>query len=268
MKFLDKILGIPEGGYGVAPVSAIYSLSKQQSTAEIVEQIHKEFNTAGDKLLAEAKAVIANTDPVSFKKADDLIGLGFGNAVGVADARAKQRELREKLTLQQLLVDYSVKYPTYCFIDDAGIETICKKYNLVFGTASQYTGFVPLKNLQEIKNFPGVKKEDHVLQLRSSYHGTQVSAWETVSEEQFLDIRQHYRMYRSYETRTSKDLLICAPLKDMKIAANQEVKGHQIVNIHYPDPVVMVPVRGGLYLIITAWGDESSDPLVVKEGLN
>lgn len=31
-----------------------------------------------------------------------------------------------------------------------------------------------------------------------------------------------------------------------------------------PDPVVLYPVREG-YLIVTAWGDEASDPDVVNE---
>ena len=34
-----------------------------------------------------------------------------------------------------------------------------------------------------------------------------------------------------------------------------------------PDPVVLQEVRGG-YLIITAWGDEASDPLIVNKNNN
>ena len=34
-----------------------------------------------------------------------------------------------------------------------------------------------------------------------------------------------------------------------------------------PDPVVLQPVKGG-YLILTAWGDEASDPLVINENFN
>jgi len=34
-----------------------------------------------------------------------------------------------------------------------------------------------------------------------------------------------------------------------------------------PDPVVLYPVEKG-YIIVTAWGDEASDPLVANEQMN
>jgi hypothetical protein len=58
---------------------------------------------------------------------------------------------------------------------------------------------------------------------------------------------------------------ICAPLKDMEIPKNKKLVGHKIINI--PDPVVLQPVRGG-YLIVCAWGNESSDEMVVNQKMN
>ena len=42
--------------------------------------------------------------------------------------------------------------------------------------------------------------------------------------------------------------------------------GH-LLRKHIPDPVVLQPVKGG-YLIITAWGDEASDEIVVNQKMN
>lgn len=45
---------------------------------------------------------------------------------------------------------------------------------------------------------------------------------------------------------------------------NMEKKGYQIVA---KDPIILQPVIGG-YLIVTAWGDEAGDNLVVNEVKN
>jgi hypothetical protein len=272
LKKLDKLLGVPEAGYGSAAMAAVVTSTlhrKQETAADVVARIHAEFNTAGDKLLADAVAVINQTDESSFSKADSLRSLGFGNAIGVKEAAQAAQHLVEKKELQQLLVDYSVKYPSYRFIDDTHVATICKKYGLVFGSATQYTGFVPAKNLEEIKAFPGVKTEDYVYQERITWdHDTEPGAWRDTHPDNSYT-RGAYSAYMSVESRSSKTLLICAPAKDMMLSATQKIVGHQVVNIStYPDPVVMLPVKGGLYIILTAWGDEASDPIIQKEGLN
>ena len=66
----------------------------------------------------------------------------------------------------------------------------------------------------------------------------------------------NYCRYRNAE------LLICAPIKDMKVDAWERISNYQIVPV--PDPVVLKEVKGG-FLIVTAWGDEASDPNVVNE---
>lgn len=63
-------------------------------------------------------------------------------------------------------------------------------------------------------------------------------------------------------------LKICAPVKDMDISGLELIEGYKLeVKRDIPDPVVLKPVRGG-YLILTAWGDEASDPLVVNQNFN
>lgn len=69
--------------------------------------------------------------------------------------------------------------------------------------------------------------------------------------------------------RNKKTLQICAPIKDMDIT-NMTIKNGYKMKENYediPDPVVLQPVKKG-YLILTAWGDEASDPLIVNENFN
>lgn len=62
-------------------------------------------------------------------------------------------------------------------------------------------------------------------------------------------------------------LQICAPVKDMDLTGLELVEGYKLQKQHIPDPVVLQPVKGG-YLILTAWGDEASDELVVNQQFN
>jgi hypothetical protein len=60
-------------------------------------------------------------------------------------------------------------------------------------------------------------------------------------------------------------LSICAPLKDMNVEGRKfknkyslEILKHKV---EVPDPVVLYQVKDG-YIIVTAWGDESEDPII------
>jgi len=64
--------------------------------------------------------------------------------------------------------------------------------------------------------------------------------------------------------KESPKLQICAPIKDMDTSGLEIIDGYKLIKKYIPDPVVLQPVRGG-YLILTAWGDEASDPIVVNE---
>ena len=50
----------------------------------------------------------------------------------------------------------------------------------------------------------------------------------------------------------------------MDISGLELKEGYKLEKKFIPDPVVLQPVKGG-YLILTAWGDEASDPIVINE---
>lgn len=68
---------------------------------------------------------------------------------------------------------------------------------------------------------------------------------------------------------TSHDLIICAPEKDMDTKGKKKIGFQWLTQktITFPDPVVLKPIKGG-FLILTAWGDEASDELVVNHKFN
>jgi len=60
-------------------------------------------------------------------------------------------------------------------------------------------------------------------------------------------------------------MLICAPKKDMDLKGLKKLGlfFQSFTTVTFPDPVVLQPVKGG-FLIVTAWGDEASDELVIN----
>ena len=72
------------------------------------------------------------------------------------------------------------------------------------------------------------------------------------------------------EIKTNKgNYSICAPKKDMDLKGLIQkgffyfTKNITTFSVAPDDPVVLQPVKGG-FLILTAWGDEASDPIVVN----
>jgi hypothetical protein len=258
----------------------------------IVQEIHHEFENFGEKLLAEAKEILAKAESIDIDKGNRLLSLGFTSAKQAKEAVAIQEAKRKAQEQSKLIVDHSVKYPTYKFITDDGVKTICEKYGLVCGPISIYKGFVPENKLQAIEQFTNLIKrqaEEARLKRETEERSVYMASIDpnSTGEERFYSPegythtqrRQMESRYRDMSNmlwgfgspfgwRSNPDegkLHICAPEKDMDTTGFKK-SGH-ILKRDIPDPVVLHPVRGG-YIIVCAWGDEASDPLVVNEGNN
>lgn len=231
-----------------------------------VQQIHNEFFTASDRLLAEAKELVKNPQVEKFQLAERLNRIGFGSC---KTAKAAQ-EIALKHSSSQSTIDtimyFKTKYPNYKFITRDEVDAICRKYNLLLGDCSNYIGEVPEKNLREIEKFK-LNKEDFIKDENDKWIR---ASWGLGAPN--LTHLPDGRVMVSYEDGFQSDskkrqpsFKICAPKKDFDMRG-MEIRGNEIVQ-HIPDPVVLQPVKGG-FLIVTAWGDEASDELVVNEKMN
>jgi hypothetical protein len=194
---------------------------------DVIEQIHTEFDTAHEVLMEQAREIISRADD-KVEKAVRLKKAGFDK---VTDVKENEHAINIKTLAEQtakIVSYYSRKYPLYKFITPDQAMTIAEKYNLVLGNVSDFIGFVPDKNLREIENFKGKCDEN--------------------------DIDTGYRVHGK------KKLQIVAPEKDFDMTGKM-VRDRKVMEI--PDPVVLQPVRWG-FLIVTAWGDEASDPIIVN----
>lgn len=239
---------------------------------QVVLDIHNEFFNAGERLLNEAKAIVANIHINNPEKIEKLNSFGFENTKESKDAAIKQLKKQEQEMLSQAIMYFSVRYPKNKVITDEVIKQICDKYSLVFGENSQYKGFVPEKNLNEIEDF--FKRHEDERYVYGYYDfsrwGSGSSLFIKTSKAEFERQKKSGLISMNIIRRYNASLKICAPLKDME-TDGYELKGHILVK-EIPDPIVLLPKKHEngqqLYIILTAWGDEASDPMVVNEKNN
>ena len=250
-------------------------------TQEIIEQIHEDFNTEVDKLLKSAKIKLDETpnNPSLIEKANRLRGLGFSATKEVEisseeEARINElkKENKEKDSIIRAIKYFSGKYPLYKFITEDSVKKICEKYNLVYSTVDRYIGAVPDKNLNDIENF-NVSDSDccaeEYTRYSSIYGSTDTNRIYSGFSEGREDKLRYSNIYTSVGVREvyrKCALEIAAPIKDFNLDAS-EVKDFKISDVVIPDPVVLQPVHfegKKHYLIVTAWGLESEDNLVMN----
>lgn len=234
-----------------------------------VEEIHKEFNSAGENLVKQANAIVAKGLLDDNSNARKLNDLGFTQCKEVVILKRLESIKRDA----DLAESYQIKYPQYKFITKDIIDKLCKKYKLLFGVVERYKNRIPLKNINDILSF-NVKDEDcneknnglfwptqsmHMLNIFG--YGQLESDSEKVEREKKEKEDHEKRNKKSYDRKLS----ICAS-RGMMDLRGAKIEGNEIKEI-VKDPIVLHPVKGG-YLIVTAWGNEASDELVVNEIMN
>lgn len=263
---------------------------KGKTTVEIIEEIHDSFFTEVDKLFATAKVSnsLDTNKQALLDKCKRLKALGFTNTKEVKEAEIEierlnklQKENEEKQELIEAINFFSITYPTYKFITEDSVNKICQKYGLVYGEISRYLGTVPDKNLKHIEQF-NVHDKHECYFTETIYvsfgMGSRSMGKKYITKEQNEIINERYKnsddrlmfSMHSIEVNLKCPLEIAAPVKDFNMEG-MEVKNNKIQKIEIPDPIVLKPVifkDKKHYLIVTAWGEEASDEIVVNQQMN
>lgn len=249
----------------IAPLS---KLSNSRKTVEDqVKEIHDAFNSEVDRILAECNITLSNDEDLS--KGNRLNRLGFVNTDEANRARELASEKHRANELRKLIQCFAIKYPQYKLITPESVQKLCDKYDLHCGVVHQYIGSVPDKNLADIERFK--IDEDDILYLEfystfgsrnienlSDLIGRSINYANKSTYDRWLSDMQRFRLGRVvYKC----PMFICAPKQDFKLPEKSKI----------PDPIVLQPVvfdRKCLFLIVTAWGAEASDPDVVNDKMN
>jgi hypothetical protein len=269
-----------------------------------VDAIHEDFMTASDKAVAQAKALLEQNKEV-LDKASRLKQLGFTStqtvkiAEGIKGHKAISKDIAKAIRL------YQEHYPNCKFITEDDVRAICKKYALLCGPVSAFIGSVPEKNIAQMEAFK--LKNEHIVynviissvrfsssakeSLRSAVRRVlkenNNSFMVSINDSNRYDSKELLRNavnksgtqeaynINSVESNTIQPgLSICAPATDFSLEGKQvkdsflqSPSSVSFATDPVPDPVVLQRVKEG-YLIITAWGPEASDPLVMNERHN
>lgn len=229
----------------------------------IVEEIHGEFDSASERLLQEAKRIIGKSN---IDKGERLKKLGFSYAAPVQDSAlaVKKKELADKIEY------YKTYYPNNKFITEEEVERICKKYGLLFGESRSYIGDIPEKNLIEIESFVLREEDMQTMTNLMDYFSSRKGMLMRQSAISLLGqgFTNDYPSYGSapkdiVERKVKPDFKICAPEKDFDTRYMTVRDGFKL---EY-DPIVLQPVDKG-YLIVSKWGLEGEDNILVNEKMN
>jgi len=259
---------------------------------DLVEEIHQTFMTEVDKLLREAK-ISKSSDTIKqnlIEKTRKLQSLGFTKTKEIIEGeeeikrlRVIERENSNKRSLIKAIDYFSSKYPQYKFITEESVKSICGKYGLIYSEVSNYIGTVPDENLAQMNAFK-IDSEDVCYiktNLSRGFSGLQlISHSQYVSENtRGISDSSYARLmsggsFHNYQNNFSYNkapLEIAAPISDFNLE-DREIKDFKLsIKAKAPDPVVLQPVfysNTKYYLIVTAWGKEAEDSLVVNEKLN
>lgn len=262
----------------------VLELTKIKTTSDLIKEIHNEFNTEVDNLLREVGILVPlpELNKAILSKAERLKQLGFKNTIIVEEANKQLKEEAEilkknlvKQKLKEAIEYFSVKYPFKKFITEDSVKRICAKYNLIYGEVFYYTGDIPEKNLKELEEF----KLDETDEVWCENYGRGTTF--LISKNAVPKINEYgystegdssmHTWVNSRPTYIKASLEIVAPVKDFN-TDKMEIKNFKLdKKIEIPDPIVLQPVmynNNKYYLILTAWGDEASDELVINQNFN
>lgn len=264
-----------------------------------VEKIHQEIDTAEDRLLTEAKRIIAlNTD--TGDKAERLERIGFVNSELVVKNKGKKQAFVKNKEQAQLIEYYKQNYPFQKFLTEQELDRICEKYNLVYAPILNYKKDVPEKNLSDIERSPELRNLDFAKDLiytvrtperfagGGKYFLSPTSKWQFLLpkkiEGQFnskFSLDEHLnKVYKTGITYLTKEIETVTEIRQgLFIAAPKShfnLSGLKKAGIGFfgftvmpepKDPIVFRYVRGGIQ-VITKWGLEAEDKDLVNEKMN
>lgn len=259
---------------------------------EIIQEIHNTFYSEVDRLLEHAKITKSEESEKQalLDKVTRLQKLGFTETKEMKEAQGELQRIgfiqMDNAENKRMLADilyFQQKYPQYKFITVESVRKICAKYNLIFSSIENYTGSVPDQNLEHMEKFR-IEDTDEAWQhyyqdysWGSSRRNTSPKIFihkpepKKLTDQQLEEERVRLTFNSTSEVIQKAPLEICAPVSDFN-TQNMELNNFELTDrVHVPDPVVLQPViREGRkhYLIVTCWGLEASDELVVNEKMN
>lgn len=208
--------------------------------------------------------------PLAVRRGRRAAALGFMNAADAVTAKEWDENQGAIQGRDKLRRHYAARYPQCTFITRRNVLTLCKKYGLVFGATGQYIGNIPDRCLTEMGVFRVHVEDMPEWSEINSRLGLYV---EIGAQTDWVDFEQDgWTQTPKIHSRFG----LIAPAAEMLMDGSEWSVGRKTTDEEkrafeeaqrVKDPIVLQPVNGG-YLIVTAWGDEANDELVVNPNRN
>lgn len=213
----------------------VQSVKELQKPIATVEEIHREFDSASERILEEANAILEKESSKDKEEIRKLKELGFIKLNSVKELEEEEEKKAEATKNAELISYYKKQYPNNKFISKTEVERICKKYGLIMGSSSDYIGEIPPKNRKEIIEFKLKDKKDYA---------------DYTTDGIILFAREYGKTGLEYKS-TSLQIIATPDQFDLK---DKIISNYRIIA---KDPIVLHPVNGG-YLIVSKWGNEEN----------
>jgi hypothetical protein len=235
----------------------------------------KTFIEVHAELEAESTFIKKKHDIGDFKgKADFLTQCGFTNSIAT--------KLYSDIAYRPFDPEnYERKYGgIYKFIFESQLERVCEKYDLYVRRVNQFIGDIPEKNIKEMMKFK-VYLQDLPIKIPNeawlnTYEINVIPNSFNPAAGSQINLSNVGKIEAISASRNRVIIQIAAVKKMFSEEAFKESQARIIENEGYEpppknkvelDPIVLCKVKGG-YLVITAWGDEANDELVVNQNNN
>lgn len=220
-----------------------------------IQEVHHAVDMSSDKALAEARKILFEIEQKNISKAERLLKLGFKSLEQVKELHELRIKQLQFETVKKLIEENTKLFPFNKFITKEECNSVCEKYNLYIGAVSWFKGFVPERNLAEMERFV----ENHnTARYWKCEKGKAYSAYDITTKEEYENQLPGF----TYGME-NPEFKIMAPDSQFYYTPGMRKVGREIID----DPIVLHEVKGG-YIVVTAWGDEASDPVIVNQNNN
>ena len=228
---------------------------------DLIEKIHEEFDSASEKMLTKAKAILDSPDKKEEKdsKAEFLHSVGFVSARGVPDymercidTKSYNTDLKYNKEKAKNFAGF-ISGAVYKVVSYWQVMGICEKYGLYLGRSERFIGDIPSKNVEDIKWFEKYREKN--------IPAVDIDKEVPLSSQIIHPLDQ---------TVKSADYYMVAPKNDFDLRGagivgkeiyNREHKSFiKLFRTRLQDPVVLCPVVNShslFFYIVTKWGAEA-----------
>ncbi len=220
--------------------------------------------------------------PKERKMLEELNFKNSRNYLELAEAKKRMVEIRRFFAFKKL-------FPNSMFMRLTDFSELCRKYKLVCGHVSEYTGDIPMKCLEEIYEATKVCKSDNLISwtinsgisvvdkitLSGSRDNMRISELEKRLKYSHIMQEDEIRSYNgirgvigiSSRKMEYYNMLIAADGKLMKEVKFDEIPVQRPTSWVNGDPIVFQIIPGNIVMIHSKWGDEAEDPMFEKNAI-